>query len=133
MKKGLGMMGILAATLAMTGGMGMGMPEPRTRYNPTPQRRKHLGYYKHIGEIPKGCKVDFEVLTFRKNGYILTLAVEILYGTLKGKWKKINRYKKEIEEYILHLSIEEIIERNEFSSCANEFTSCALEKKEKIK
>ena len=113
-------MGILAATLAMTGGMGMGMGmlEPRTRYNPTPQRRKSLGYYKHIGEIPKGCKVDFDVLTFRKNDYILTLGVEILYGTFKGKQKKINRYKREIGDYILHLSIEEIIERNEFSSCA---------------
>lgn len=109
MKRGIGMM---AAMAALMGGMGMDMPQHRI-YD-RPKKTHKLGNYKHTGEIPKGCKLETERLIFKHTYHTLAIAVDIVAATPKSKAKKINKYRGEIADYLAHLSINEIILRNEF-------------------
>jgi len=114
MKRGIGMMYAMAALM---GGMGGGMGMPHTSRQPKydrPKKITKLGSYKHTGEIPKGCKLESETLTFKHTEHTLSIVVDIVAATPKSKEKKINKYRGEISDYLAYLSINEILARNEF-------------------
>lgn len=104
------------AMAALMGGMGgsFGMDMPQHRIYDRPKKTYKLGNYKHTGEIPKGCKLESETLIFKHTQHTLSITVDIVAATPKSKAKKINKYRGEIADYLAHLTINEIISRNEF-------------------
>lgn len=99
---------ILLAGAMMGGGLPqLSLPEPR-------ERRIKLNSYRHTGEIPQGCKLETRILTVSHSSHDFSIKVDVVYGSEKGKHKKLKKYEQEIKEYLKNFSLEELIERNEF-------------------
>jgi len=111
MKKGIGLLHTMAIAMAM--GSGMDFPSPRRRFTEK-KRRIKLGNYKHEGEIPAGCVLETETLIFFQGNFSFSIEVDVVFGSKKGKKKKLNRYKNQIQNYISTLTTKELIERKEF-------------------
>ena len=118
MKKGmLGLLGLHMLALGSISGM-TGEPHPRRRHNeePAPPKRKPLvlDNYNHIGDIPKGCKITRDTIIVDKDGHTLTIEVDILHGTEKGRLKKYVKYSNEIYVYVAQTPLQEIIDSGRF-------------------
>lgn len=105
----------MAGAICM-GGSGMRMPYYEEKRNKVPEK---LFDFKHYGDIPKGCKLENITLSFKKDIYTLQIKVDLVYGTEKGRSKKIGLYTRQIQNYINSLSTEEILKRNEFTVLEN--------------
>lgn len=101
----------LKSTLLMAAGMAMmgeAMMHPGHRkrfYKDSSAYSKNIqfGNYKHEGEVPKGCKLETITLFIDKHhdvDYIVQLDIDIVYGTIKARNKKIIKYASEIKEFI---------------------------------
>jgi len=87
------------------------LPEPRRVAN-----RKKVSGLKHIGAIPKGCKlakVDFEY-PFTRGGvdYKASAVIEIVAMNDKSFNQKLVKKQKELLEYILCTKCEDLISDN---------------------
>ena len=85
---------ILAVT-AMAAMMGGGLPmfgtEPKRRFT-EPHRSKTpmlLSGIKHIGPVPKGCKVALIPLVILDGKFTYKISIELLFGSKNGLQKKI--------------------------------------------
>jgi hypothetical protein len=83
------------------------LPEPRRVAN-----RKKVSGLKHIGAIPKGCKlakVDFEYPFTRNNvDYKIHAVIEIVAMNDKSFNQKLVKKQKEILQYVFTTSIEDL-------------------------
>lgn len=121
-KSMIGLLGLHMLALGSISGM-TEEPYSRRRHNEesAPPKRKPLtlANYNHVGEIPKGCKVTRETITVFKDNNTLTIEVDILHGTEKGRMKKYIKYEHEIETYIRFTPLQEIIDSGRFFVCDN--------------
>ncbi len=100
---------------AMFGGAPMyGMP--RTRF-PVRRYPSIQSSYRHVGSVPKGCRLETVRLVFKKdeeliNGHHISVDVDLVYATAKARAKKLRKYQMELGEYIHHRWIRDL-QKNE--------------------
>lgn len=102
------------------------------RHNPTDHNRNkltvHTGNLKqpprlpqttHSGPVPKGCTVTRHKFTFEKDGYNLSIGVDIVHSTRKGFLKKLPPLTHELAKYLGYYSINHIISEGKFTVIKN--------------
>jgi hypothetical protein len=74
-----------------------------------------LGNYKHIGSLPKGCKMITQPLQFKKEGYVYTIDVDIVFASQKTMMKKSIQYEKQIADFIENTWTSDLIKIKELN------------------
>ncbi len=113
MKSRMTLLSVFAGMAAMGGGSfdlpGERKTLPSKEYKP---KEPILRSYKHIGEIPKGCKLETEIIQVEKDVYLFSVEVDLVFGTIKARKKKCIKYCAEIEEFFKSCDIDYIIKCN---------------------
>lgn len=113
----LGLLGLHMLALGSISGIGIESPLGSGLHIEgvkTKRKPMKLGNYKHIGDIPKGCKLFNEEIIAEKDGISMTIQVDIVCGTEKARLKKYIKYSNEIYVYVAQTPLQEIIDSGRF-------------------
>ncbi len=65
--------------------------------------------------VPKGMRVDHEIFQYITDTHIFKIPVDVMYGTQKGKAKKMKKLQAEIALYLTKLPVNDVAQRFEIS------------------
>lgn len=103
----------LAAMAGMMSASGYGLP--RRDYSHVKRSKKEYKPYNFNLPVPKGHQVDTMDLVIPKGEYTYSCNLYFSYGTPKSKFKRYNKLKQEITNYILNTPHEKLVEFDQFT------------------
>jgi len=90
------------------------MPGAKGRKRVVPSKLRNYKITTPMSELPIRTCIETHKIDFEKSKHILTIEIDVASPSPKARCKQLKKAVNEISEYIHYLTIEEIIERNEF-------------------